>query len=67
VARRKTLVNRRVKSRVKTVLDAVKITPSGENVSQAFSMIDRAVKKNLFHRNKAARMKSQLSRLVVAK
>lgn len=32
-----------------------------QTLSQAYKSIDKAVKKNVFHRNKAARKKSQLS------
>lgn len=35
---------------------------SNASISQAFSVIDKAVKKNLIHKNKAARMKSSLSK-----
>jgi small subunit ribosomal protein S20 len=63
-AKRRTLENRPVRSRVKTMVDAMKKTPSLEKLSQAFSAIDKAVKKHLIHKNKAARMKSQLNKLL---
>lgn len=65
-AKRKAVVNSRVKSQMKTAMDAVKAQASKEGVSAAFSRIDRAVKHNLIHKNKAARLKSQLSKLVTA-
>lgn len=65
-AKRKAGVNARVRSRMKTAVDAVKTSASTETVSQAFSRIDRAVKHNLIHKNKAGRLKSQLSKLVAA-
>lgn len=64
VAQRRTVINRRTKSRVKTAIDAVRQTPDATKLSIAYSTIDTAVKKNLFHRNKAARIKRQLNRLV---
>lgn len=64
VSERKTLINRRIKSRTKTALDRLKATPSVQTLSEAFSAIDKAVKRNIFHRNKAARLKSQMSKLV---
>lgn len=67
VSKKKAISNRQVKSRVKTMSDSVKKEPSVKTLSNAFSAIDRAVKKNLFHKNKAARMKSQLNKLVVSK
>lgn len=62
----KAAVNSRVKSRVKTSLDKVKVNPTPENLSAAFSSLDKALKRKLFHANKVARLKSQLSRLKVA-
>lgn len=44
-------------------LNAAKKSPSAKSVSEAVSQIDRAVKKNLMHKNRAARIKSSLSKL----
>ena len=63
VSKRKTEINQTTKSRMKTMLDAVKAKPSNDTISNAYSAIDRAVKKHLLHKNKAARLKSQVSRL----
>lgn len=65
-SKRKAVVNSRVRSRMRTAMDAVKTKTSPESVSEAFSRIDRAVKHNLLHKNKAGRLKSQLSKLVSA-
>ncbi|HZZ98348.1 MAG TPA: 30S ribosomal protein S20 [Candidatus Saccharimonadia bacterium] len=61
-AKKRTEHNRTVKSRAKSAIDAVKKTPSSETLAQAFSAIDRAVKNHIFHKNKAARLKSQLAK-----
>lgn len=66
VSKRKNTVNTRIRSRVKTFSDAFKKQPTAANLSAVFSAIDRAVKKNIFHRNKGSRMKSQLSKLLVS-
>ena len=63
VSKRKNIVNRKVKSQVKTAIDQVIKDPNQENLSKASSKIDRAVKKNLIHKNKAARVKSRLAKL----
>lgn len=63
VSKRKTVVNSRVKSIMKTMIDKVKKTPTAENLSAAYSAVDTAVKNNLVHKNKAARVKAQLSKL----
>lgn len=62
----KAVINRRIKSQVKTSMDAVKAKPGSETVSAAFAALDRAAKRGLFHRNKVARLKSQLSRRLAA-
>lgn len=59
----RTLRNQGVKSNLKTVLQKAK-TASPEDISKAFSALDRAAKKNLIHPNKAARQKSRLAKLV---
>jgi small subunit ribosomal protein S20 len=64
VSRRKEVINRRLRSRTKTMIDKMSQEPSVEQLSQTFSSIDRAVKRNIFHKNKAARLKSQMSRLI---
>ena len=63
---RKRVVNQRIKSRVKSASDAVVKGKKPESLAAAYSAVDKAVKKNLIHANKAARMKSKLSKAVAA-
>ena len=63
-SRRKAVYNQIVKSRVKTASDAVQKNPTMEKLVTAYSAIDTATKRNVFHKNKAARLKSQLAQLV---
>jgi small subunit ribosomal protein S20 len=63
VSKRKTTVNSRIKSILKTMVDKVKKSPSAQNLSDAYSALDVSVKNHLMHKNKAARVKSQLSKL----
>jgi small subunit ribosomal protein S20 len=62
--KRRTSVNKPIRTRVKTTSDAVTEKPSLETVSAAFSAIDRAAKKHIMHKNKAARLKAKLSKLL---
>lgn len=62
----KAVVNQRIKSRVKTAMDNVKSKPGAENLAAAFSALDRAAKRGIFHGNKVARLKRQLSRRLAA-
>jgi small subunit ribosomal protein S20 len=63
-SKRKAAINQVVKSKAKTAISKVKTSQSAAALSAAFSAIDKAVKKNMVHRNKAARLKSQLSKVV---
>lgn len=65
-SKRKAVVNSRTRSKMRTAVAAVQTSATKETVSEAFSRIDRAVKKNLIHKNKAARMKSQVARMITA-
>jgi small subunit ribosomal protein S20 len=62
-SKRKAVVNNRIRSRVKTSMDNVRKDPSQESLKEAYSAIDIASKKNVIHRNKAARLKSQMAKL----
>ncbi len=64
---RKRSVNRIVKTRLKTGLDKVIKKKDEKSLPEAYSAIDKAVKKNLIHKNKAARLKAQASKAVAAK
>ena len=46
------------------MIDVMKKAPNMENLRKAFSAVDRAVKRHIIHKNKAARVKSQLSKLL---
>lgn len=61
---RKAVINRRIKSQVKTAIDSYKAQPTQANLAEAMSTIDKAVKGHIFHRNKGARLKGQLSKLL---
>jgi len=65
--RRRTIINKRLKTKVKVAIKTVQQKPTPKNLSQAFSLLDQAKKKKLIHKNKAARLKSQLSQLLKKK
>jgi len=66
-SKRKAVFNKRVKSRVRTTVDKMKQSPSADNLKMTFSAVDKAVRRNIFHKNKAARLKSQMSKLLATK
>ena len=57
--------NKRNKRLYKEAIKEFKKNPKEKNLSRVFSQIDRAAKKNVIHKNKAARLKSQLSKLII--
>lgn len=44
------------------LIKKVRADKSGENLTAVFSALDKAVKVNLIHKNKASRLKSRLSK-----
>jgi small subunit ribosomal protein S20 len=70
-SRRRQERNRQQRSRLKTAIKNVVQAEDGDTASEAFrrasALLDRFSRKNLLHRNKAARKKSQLARIVKEK
>lgn len=61
--RRRRLVNRMANSNLRTAIKKARVAePTAEQLSQAFKVIDKAVKTGLLHRNAAARHKSRLAK-----
>jgi len=57
--RRKNQINNRVKEALRKARLAWKKNPSKKTSAKYFSALDKAVKKGLVHKNKAARLKSK--------
>lgn len=57
-------VNRGVKHAVKEAIKSFKEAPTEKSLAAAFSLLDRAGKKKIFHANKTSRLKAQLSKLI---
>ena len=78
IAERNRLINKSYKSTVRTLTkktlvncEKYKKDPSADNknsiqstLNQAFSIIDKAVKKNILHKNNRANKKSKINKLV---
>lgn len=56
--------NKNFSDLLKKGLKKVKKTPTEKNIRDAVVLVDKAVKKNLIHKNKASRIKSGLSKLI---
>lgn len=61
--KKRTIENKKVKNLYKSLVKKAKENPTLEAISSATSAIDKATKNKLMHPNKAARMKSQISKL----
>lgn len=56
--------NRREKKALKEIVDSFRKAPSEAGLAKASSALDKAAKKNTIHRNKAARIKGRLAKLL---
>ena len=52
------------KKKLKTVVKKFLTKPNNEVLKEVYSILDKAVKKNLFHKNKSDRLKSNYSKKV---
>jgi small subunit ribosomal protein S20 len=62
-SKKKTLVNTLIKSRLESAIRIAKKQRSAAKIREAVSLADRAAKKGLIHKNKAARIKKLLAKL----
>ncbi len=62
--RKRTKRNKDFSDRLKTALKKAKKLPTDKNIKDAVVLVDKAVKNNIIHKNKAARVKSGLSKLI---
>jgi ribosomal protein S20 len=60
---KKEKVNNLFRKELKAAIKEAQKNKNVEKIKKAVVFIDKAVKKNLIHKNKAARMKSRLSKL----
>lgn len=56
--------NKKIKTNLLLLIKNAKKQPSKKKVLEAIKAIDKAVKKHILHKNKAARIKSSLSKLL---
>ena len=61
--RKRELANRALKNLFRKAVKLAEKTPTEGNVRKAVKLIDKTAKKNIIHKNKAARIKSKLAKL----
>lgn len=62
--KKRTLRNKRVKAVFRDLIKKAKQQPTQDTVGAAFSSLDKAAKKHIIHKNKVARVKASLSKLL---
>lgn len=65
-SKNKAEVNKTAIKNLEIAIRVAKKTKKNEEVLKATSLADRAAKKRIIHKNKASRIKSQLSKLVAS-
>lgn len=60
--RNRTIHNQNKEKNIKGLIKNMRRTPSAQFLQQTFSALDKAVKTNLFHKNKVNRIKSRLAK-----
>lgn len=62
----RTLRNKKVKEAYKALVKQAKLDKTADSLSKAFSGVDKAAKKHIIEKNKAARLKSSLAKFVAS-
>ena len=65
--RKREIVNKNLKNLLKKNIKLAEKNPSETNIRKAVKIIDKTAKKNIIHKNKAARIKSKLAKLLAGK
>lgn len=63
--KKRTIRSKAQKNKAKEAIRSARLQPTAENLKKAQGFIDKLVKKNIFHPNKGARLKSTLAKLQV--
>ncbi len=64
VDRKRESANKKAEAFIDLVVKKARRKPTPGNIQKAFKAIDKGVKKDIFHKNKGARIKSRLSKLI---
>ena len=62
--KRKTVANSKVKGAFKRAVAAFRKSPTAANLQAVYKAADKAAKTNVIHKNKAARIKSRLAKML---
>lgn len=62
--RKRTHQTTEARETLRTHIKTMRKSPSVKNLTRVFSALDKAAKRNIIHANKAARLKSNLTKLL---
>lgn len=61
---RRKKINKKVRLQIKKAVKFARLKPSKKNIQLAYSVLAKAAKKKVIHKNKASRLKSKLAKLL---
>lgn len=62
--KKKNVFNNLVRAKMRGELKSFVVKPTKDDLNQVYSIVDKAAKKKIIHKNKAARIKSKMQKLV---
>ncbi len=62
--KKRTAQNQERKSKLKEIIKKATKNPGEKIIREAVSIVDKAIKRNILHKNKASRIKSRLAKLL---
>lgn len=62
--RMRTTQSNKVRETLRKLIKAARMNPGKKSLTAAYCALDKATKKHIMHKNKAARLKSRLSKLL---
>jgi len=65
--RKRTRQTAAARETLRTLIKTMRTSPSAKKLTAVFSALDKAVKRNIIHANKASRLKSNLAKLLAKK
>jgi small subunit ribosomal protein S20 len=67
VDKKRTSANKKTEAFIDMVVKKAQKKPTEASIREAFRAVDKGVKKDIFHKNKGARIKSSLAKLISKK
>jgi small subunit ribosomal protein S20 len=65
--RKRTIETRRLRAGLQKVVKSMRKKPTQKSLTLAFAALDKAAKTHVIHKNKAARLKARLAKLLAKK